>query len=119
MDASVSAASGEAYVDLKERSARIDARQTRDRLALEQASPWAALDGAGLYFGPEFLARFGIDAAALAGDPEGHALLDWALALSTCHAFQLLEELILRFAAAEEARLGPTRSVTLLVEEEA
>ena len=78
------AGESDAYLDLQERSARLDERKTRYRFDLEQDIPWDSLEaGPGVYFPPDLLGRFGIDAARLARDPEGHALFDWAAALGT------------------------------------
>jgi len=107
------------YADLAARLARIDGRDTRYRFHLEADLDWGALLGSGDLFGPALLGSLGVDAAALARDPEAWSLFQWAFGLATCRAFEVLERAILRFGAAEEARLGPSRSLDLLVEEEA
>src|SRR5688572_26196780 len=106
------------YVDLTDKCAKIDARRTAYRFELDRDIPWDELDASGDYFGPALLRTLGVDPVALARTPAARDLFQWALALASCRAFQLLEECILRFAAKEAARLGPTRSVELLVEEE-
>lgn len=101
------------YPGLGERAARLEARSTRYRFDLERDVAWGELGRPGLHFGPTWLQALGVD-AALGRDQR----FQWALGLTTCRAFDALEELILSFAAEEAARLGGTRSLKLLCEEE-
>lgn len=105
------------YPDLAARLAPLERRTTRYRFDLERDVPWEALGAPGLRFGPAWLERVGIDAAALERAGVGPRF-QWAWALALTWSFHAFEALILRFAAEEAARLGGTRSLELLCEEE-
>ena len=101
------------YLELGARAARLEERSTRYRFDLERDVAWGRLDAPGLHFGPTYLSALGVDLASGQGPA-----FQWAFALSTCGVFHRLEELILAFAQAEGERLGATRSLQLLCEEE-
>jgi hypothetical protein len=106
------------YVDLPDRVARIDRRQTRYRFDLDTDIPWDRAGEPGPFHGKRLLADLGVDVAGLAADPEAAAAYDWALALATCLEFIELERGIEDFVGAERAALDGVQSVVWLVEEE-
>lgn len=101
------------YRDLAGRCARLDQRHLRYRFDLERDVCWERLPESGLLFGPSYLEALGLPA-----DLAEHETFQGALALATCEVFHELEALICRFSRDEAEALGPTRSLTLLCEEE-
>jgi myxalamid-type polyketide synthase MxaD len=101
------------YRDLAGRCARLDQRHLRYRFDLERDVCWDRLSEEGLLFGPSYLEALGLSA-----ELGSNETFQGALALATCEVFHELEALICRFSRDEAEALGPTRSVTLLCEEE-
>lgn len=101
------------YRDLAGRCARLDQRHLRYRFDLERDVCWDRLSEEGLLFGASYL-----EALALPAELVSNESFQGALALATCEVFHELEALICRFSRDEAEALGPTRSVTLLCEEE-
>jgi len=106
------------YVDLAGACARIERRSTRYQFDLERDIAWQSLDAPGLYFPEPLLDDFGFDVASLRGDPAAWELLQWAMALQVCTLFELFEFGVVYFARNDAARLGWTRSIALLADEE-
>lgn len=107
-----------AYRSLAAACAAIDRRKTRYRFDLESDMPWHELSAPGLYYPDSFLQAVGIDASILRQHAPSHELFQWALAIAMCEEFIKLEEVLLAFARSESEQLGPSRSVSLLCEEE-
>ena len=106
-----------AYHDLEAACAKIDRRKTTYRFDTERDIPWARVNQAGAYFGRDLLAKLGIDVEALVGHGRALQILEWSLALASCRAFALFEELIVDFTAQHSETLT-SRSVDLLNREE-
>lgn len=112
------AATAGLYVGLAEACARIERRSTRYQFDLEQDIAWGELDAPGLYLPAALLDDFGFDVAALQQHPAAWELLQWAMALQVCTIFELFEFGVVFFARNDAARLGNTRSIGLLADEE-
>ncbi|MCO4743734.1 MAG: SDR family NAD(P)-dependent oxidoreductase [Proteobacteria bacterium] len=109
---------GVVYRDLPTQCARIDARNTRYRFDLERDLPWTeAVDGV-VHIPDRMLSSMGVDVEALRAHPEGYRAFQWAAGLEICRTFSLLEHHLRGFIEAESDVLGPTRSATMLSEEE-
>ena len=106
------------YVDLPQAVARIERRSTRYQFDLERDVAWDELDAPGHYLPAALLDDFGFDVASLQRRPEAWALLQWAMALQVCTIFELFEFGVVFFARSDAARLGRTRSIALLADEE-
>ena len=106
------------YPELAARFARLDRRHTRYRYDEDKDIRWAAIDDDGRYAGPVLFRAHRLDDRQLAQQPEAFDLVQWCIAVCACDTFVCLEEAVLRFSQHERARLGPTRSLEILEEEE-
>lgn len=114
---SLAAAAG-LYVDLEQACARIERRSTRYQFDLERDIAWAELDAPGLYLPDALLDDLGFDVASLKANPAAWDVLQWAMAVQVCAIFELFEFGVVYFARNDAARLGHTRSIALLADEE-
>lgn len=105
------------YTQAAERLAVLDGRETGYQYALSDV-PFDGAAAPGRFFADDFLRDVGVPADVIARE-DLREPLQWALAVAHCEAFQVQEELILWFDEVERARLGDSRSIRLLVEEEA
>lgn len=97
---------------------RLDRRPTRYRFDLERDIPWDQLDRPGIYLPDEILAQLGLDTSRYRSDPEAYDVLQWAVALSTCRTFEVLEWGIIEFCRDQQPALGASASIDNLRSEE-
>ncbi|MCK6552395.1 non-ribosomal peptide synthetase, partial [Myxococcota bacterium] len=93
---------------------RLDRRVTRYRFDLDADIPWAELAAPGLFAGPHLSSRLGLSTPLAPDDAEA---LQWCFAIVTARAFVALEGDVTDFVTTAGAS-RPSRSATLLVEEE-
>jgi hypothetical protein len=110
---------GAVYRELPEQSRRLDARSTRYRFDLEADVRWDLLEADGLHAVPSMVEGAGIDAGVLRANPEAARAFDWAYGLTVCRVFIALEEIILAFERRARPALLPTKSLGMLLEDEA
>ncbi|MBK9755982.1 MAG: SDR family NAD(P)-dependent oxidoreductase [Nannocystis sp.] len=106
------------YRDHGEELERLDRRATGYRFDLEADMPWDRLAAPGIYVPEELAAALGVDVAALRAEPGAWELFDWAMALEICTGFEALELALIAACGHLHAAHRPSRSLTLLIEEE-
>jgi len=107
------------YRRLQERTTALDARNpAKYRFDAEHDIAWDRIADPGDYCSTGLLDDLGVEWTALQSDRRAWERFQWAYALTTCHAFILLEEVILRFLDQERRRIDRTKATDWLAEEE-
>ena len=96
--------------------ARLDRRNLKHRFDLERDLPWDQADSPGIYAPEAILELMGAWPAPLAQDRQRYDDFQWAMAMSICRTFEVVEWGIINFLRTEE--VAPTLSATNLAEEE-
>ena len=99
---------------------RLERRQpARYRFDLEADIPWSRIGEEGIYVPPAMFSALGIDPAPVQAHAEAWDMLQAAVAMTVCTAFELVEVTITLFVDTRFSMLGKTRSLELFREEEA
>ncbi|MGB1013188.1 MAG: AMP-binding protein, partial [Nannocystaceae bacterium] len=113
-----SSAAAPYYEPTASERARLDRRRLDYRFDLERDIPWAQTDEPGMYLPRTLVEELGIDDTRLRDVAEAQELLQWALALSTCRTFEVLEWGIIQFCRQENDALDGSASIANLCLEE-
>jgi len=97
---------------------KLDNRSLSYQFDLESDIPWTELSQPGDYFSRPLLKRLGFDTERLVSDAVVMETCQWAMALATAKGFVRLEQDVVQFIEQGQAKVTPSKSSRLIVEEE-
>ena len=96
----------------------LEKRSISYQFDLEQDIPWKDISKPGMYLGLSLLEKLGFNTELLVRNPEAMEICQWVMGLAIAEKFVFLEREVIHFIEQKVERFEPTRSSTLLVEEE-